>query len=203
MTIPKWEPTKFVRPSPSHKGEIAPEVVYVEVGRALHAWEHAESALTRLFQVFCESTSIAACRAYGVIESPFTKAQTLRQTAEAFFGRRDLSDSEDYADAKSLIAAYENGSKYRNNIAHGMTVGHHLADNSHSGYFLCPPSYTSKKVKRHATTEVYLLGAEYFYTARDVLHYTERFRVILAEAMRIASNLNEKHSVLPVGELHP
>lgn len=203
MTISPWEPTKFVLPSPSHKGELTPEIVYVEIGRALHTWEHAESALARLFQVLCESRSIAPCRAYGTIESPYQKVQVLRHAAEAFFGRRDILSDQDHTDAKALFTAYSSASEYRNNIAHGMTIGHYLSDGTHSGYFLCPPSYSTKKVKRHKTSELYLSGAKYFYKAEDVLHYSRRFQEVLVEVVRIAHSVNDKYKVIPPSELHP
>jgi hypothetical protein len=199
----EWKPTECKRPSSTHRGETTPEVIYTEVGRALHAWEHAESAFIRLFQVFCESKSAAACRAYGVIESPFTKSKVLRQASEAFFGERDVMDKVNSKASSDVIKAYENASQYRNNIAHGMTLGRYLEDGSYSGYFLSPPSYAAKKVKRHKITELYLSGAQYFYSAADLLHYTMRFREILDETVRLAFSVNEKYAVLDPSLLHP
>lgn len=45
MTIGKWENTEFIKPSPDYRGEASSETIYVEVGRALHAWEHIERSL--------------------------------------------------------------------------------------------------------------------------------------------------------------
>ena len=203
MALPIWNPTKLVMPSVTYKGESTPDAVYTAVGKSLHVWEHAESALTRLFQVLCESKSRAACRAYGVIESPFTKGQVLRAAAETFFGVHSPYDADNDKHVKALIKAYEGGFQYRNNIAHGMTVGFHLKDGSHSGYFLCPPSYTTKKVKRHPTNQVYLLGASYIYSVSDLNHYSERFTQIRSEAVRLAHLLNDKYKIVPPGELLP
>jgi hypothetical protein len=203
MPIEKFQPTKFLEPSLTYKGEVSPEHIYVGVGRALHCWEHMESALIRLFQVLCESRSIAACRAYGMIESSFTKHQVLRQASEAFFGAHQPFDKTNDADTTALLTSYQTAFQYRNNIAHGMTVGFYLDGGVHSGYFLCPPSYASKKVKRHKPNVIYLRGASYFYNAKDLTHYADEFTKLLNEAVRIAHLINEKYNVLPLGELHP
>jgi hypothetical protein len=206
MSISKWEPTTCVQPGPSHRGAATPDEIYLEVGRSLHRWEHAESALARLFQVFCESQSVASCRAYGVIEAPFVREQTLRFAGETFFSVPSRADKKDKADLKALLAAYSNASQYRNNIAHGMTVGFYLKeDGSYSGYFLTPPSYASKKVGSLNTSGMHpwFLTYNYYYTASDVMHYTNRFQEILTEAVRLSHHLNDKHGIIPPGSLHP
>ncbi|MER9883901.1 hypothetical protein [Mesorhizobium sp. M0118] len=204
MTIGKWENTEFIKPSPSHRGEDSPEAIYVEVGRALGSWEHMESAFARMFQVFCESRSLAACRAYGMIESSFTKHQALRQATDTFFAKHKPFDTVNSNDTKAILSAYQSAFQIRNNIAHGITTGYNLSeDRSHSGYFLCPPSYASKKVKLHELSVVYLEGANYFYTAADLKFYSNRFVDILNEAVRLAHTVNDNYHVIPPGELHP
>lgn len=206
MTISKWEHTALIQPAPNHRGAATPEEIYVEVGRALHSWEHAESALARLFQVFCESQSVAACRAYGVIEGPFVRAQTLQLAAETFFSVPSRADELDKADLKALRTAYSDASRYRNNIAHGMTVGFRLReDGAFLGYFLTPPSYASKKVGNLNTSGSlpWFLTYNYYYTASNIMHYTNRFEEILKEAVRLAHHLNDKHGIIPPGSLHP
>jgi len=203
MTLPSWKPPELVMPSVTYRGEDTSDVIYAAVGKALHCWEHAESALTRLFQVFCESRSRAACRAYGVIESPFTKAQVLKAAADTFFAVHPPRDEESVSNFAAIIKAYSESMQYRNNIAHGMTVGFYLEGGEHSGYFLCPPSYTSKKVKMHPTDKVYLLGASYLYKSKDVHLCAERFTQILNETVRLSHHLNEKYNIIPPEELQP
>jgi len=202
MALSAWKPTKGDVPSLSRKGETDFVTIYTGVGNALHQFEHMESGLTRLFQVLCETPSFAACRAYGTIESSYSKSEMLRAAAEAFFAKRDV-DSENSAAIKALLSAYKDVHQYRNNIAHGMAVGFHLKGGTHSGYFLCPPSYASKKVGKIDPYEVYLLGAKYWYNKADLDHYAARFQELLSETMTIIQRVNKKYSVLRDDQLHP
>jgi hypothetical protein len=155
-----------------------------------------ESGLARLFQLLCESPSAAAARAYGTLESSYAKAGLLRAATEVFFDDRTATDSDFHKDMKSLFVAYEKAQQFRNNIAHGMAVALFLENHSHSGYFLCPPVYATKKVSKLNPGEVYLLRASYWYKAEDILHYANRFTEMLAEAMRLINGVNKKYRVL-------
>jgi hypothetical protein len=203
MALSKWKPTDAKIPSSSNRGESTTASIHTSVGKALSEWEHMESGLTRLFQLFCESPSFAAARAYGTIESSFSKSNLLRAAMEVFFASRDAIDSELYKDSKSLLSAYQKGQEYRNNIAHGIAVGFRLKDGPHSGYFLCPPSYATKKVAKINPREIYLLGASYWYKADDILHYSNRYTEILAETMRLIQDVNQKYRVLKNEQFHP
>jgi hypothetical protein len=202
MALSTWKATESKLPSPTHRGEASPETIYVEVGRALSQWEHFESGLTRLFQVLCETPHFAACRAYGVVESSFTKSTMLRAASDAFFSRRNSFDTEYHKDMKKLFAVYQDSQQYRNNIAHGMAVGFHLLDGSFSGYFLSPPSYATKKIK-DIPNQVYLFGAAYWYNAKDTEHYAKRFSDLLKETMKLIQDVNKKYAVLKDSQLHP
>jgi len=177
MTISKWEPIESVRPSPTRRGAATTEEIYV-----------------------------APSRAFGMVEAPFVKAQALKFAGEAFFSASGRADKADQADFKALVAAYNIATRYRNNIAHGMTIGHHLEeDGSHSGFFLTPPSYASKKVGNLNTSwpEPWFLTYNYYYTVDDLRHHTARFQDILDEAVRLAHHLNDKYQVIPNESLHP
>ena len=202
VALSAWKPTKGDVPSPTRKGESDFVSIYTGVGKALHQWEHMESGLTRLFQVLCETPNFAACRAYGTIESSFSKSEMLRAAAEAFFAKRN-PDSENQSAIKELLSACKEAQQYRNNIAHGMAVGFHLEDGAHSGYFLCPPSYASKKVGTIDPYEVYLLGAKYWYNTVDLNHYANRFQELLSETMTIIQRVNKKYNILRDDQLHP
>jgi hypothetical protein len=203
MTLANWKATENRVPSATHKGEPNTVLIHMEVGRALSQWEHLESGLTRLFQVLCETPHFAACRAYGVVESSFTKTVMLGAAADAFFARRDPFDTEYHKAVKSLFGACQGAQQYRNNIAHGIAVGFHLSDGTSSGYFLSPPSYATKKVKKIDPREVYLLGAAYWYNVSDIDHYTRRFSELLGETMKLIQEVNKKYAVLKDSQLHP
>ncbi len=68
---PGWKPPSKMVASAAYAGEESTSVIHEAVGRALGTWEHAESALIKLYQLLCETKSLAACRAYGTTESVF------------------------------------------------------------------------------------------------------------------------------------
>jgi hypothetical protein len=203
MALSDWKPTEKKVPSLEHRGEKETSLLHTSVGQALSQWEHLESGLTRLFQLLCETPSFAACRAYGTLESSYARAGLLRAAMEVFFARREPFDSEYHAAMKTLFAAYEKAQQYRNNIAHGIAVGFYLSNGAHSGYFLCPPSYATKKVEKIDPREVYLLGAAYWYNFEDINHYTKRFTEMLSETMRLIMEVNKKYAVLKDSQFHP
>ena len=203
MALAAWKPTDKTKPSPTHRGEKDPSVIYTAVGQALSRWEHLESGLTRLFQLMCETPFFAACRAYGVVESSFTKEGMLQAATKAFFARREALDCGHHKDMKALFSAYHSSQQYRNNIAHGMAVSFHLTDRTLSGYFLCPPSYASKKLDQIKPDGVYLLGAAYWYNGEDICHYANRFTDLLSETMRLIQDVNRKYAVLKDEQFHP
>ena len=194
MVLPIWNPPGRVLPSEKHKGEIERITILSAVGEALSTWEHAESALIKLFQLLCETKSFAACRAYGTIRGVPARGDALEAAAEVFF-HRDRSELKEVTD---LIRAYVKAGSYRNNIAHGIAVQPHSP-----GYFLCPPSYAKKKMDHPDPRKQWGLGAHYFYKAKQIDDCRDRFLAILKEAMRLAMSLNDKYKVLKPAEFHP
>ena len=78
--------------SAKYTGEEKTSVIHEVVGPALGTWEHAESALIKLYQILCETKSLAACRAYGTTESVPARYFALRYAAKEFFANRDKND---------------------------------------------------------------------------------------------------------------
>jgi hypothetical protein len=200
MPLTKWDaPTKRI-PSATYAGHTTLAPIHTAVGAALSNWEHLESGLTRLFQLLCETPSLAAPRAYGTVESCYSKAQMLRAAATVFFDTRHPFDEQHSAEIKALITAYEKGQELRNNIAHGMAMGWLIARNL-NGYFLCPPSGATKKIKRgnrHIFENI-----AYFYDVADIDYCGKRFTALLAETMRLILSLNQKYAVLTSQQFHP
>src|ERR1700676_4505667 len=168
MTLPAWSPTSREIPSATHRGEPDTSQIHSAVGRALSEWELFQSALIKLFQFLCETPSFAACRAYGTVTAASGRLAMLRAAKEVFFASRDPFDGQNDAEMEVLFSAFEKAQQFRNNIAHGISVGFRLSDGSLSGYFLSPPSYATKKVEKISPNEVYLLGASYFYNVADI-----------------------------------
>jgi hypothetical protein len=67
MSITTWHaPAQFV-PSASRHGERSAAPLYSAAGRASSEWEQIEEALVKLFQILCETSSEATCKAYCTI----------------------------------------------------------------------------------------------------------------------------------------
>ncbi|GEM_PF-6186768 len=192
---PEWKDPPRIVPSSSFQGEESTAPIYEAVGRALSKWEHVESANIKLFQLLCETKSFATCRAYGTLDSVFARHLALRYAAEEFFISRD---KEDFANLKKLVNIYNRTGKYRNQIAHGIVVQPH----GH-GYFLCPPSYASRRREAPRPKELWGLGADYFYRVKEINHICLRFDQILKSTMSLVMYLNEKYSVMEGSEFHP
>lgn len=192
---PAWTaPLKKVA-SATYLGEEGTPVIHTAVGRALSTWEHAESALIKLYQLLCETKSLAACRAYGTAESVFARFLAQKYAAEEFFENRDPNDLRVVV---SLLKTYNDAAPYRNQIAHGMAVQPHAF-----GYFLCPASYASRRRDTPYPTQLWGLGASYFYRAAEIDHCQDHFENILKASMSLVLYLNEKYQVLDPGDLHP
>ena len=192
---PKWKTPPRIVPSEDFLGEESTAPIHEAVGRALSMWEHAESVNIKLFQLLCETKSFAACRVYGTLDSVFSRHNAIRYAAEEFFISRD---KDDFIHLKEIIKVYNNTGQYRNQIAHGMAIQPHAY-----GYFLCPPSYASKRRKTPRPSERWALGADYFYRVKEIDHFCLRFEQILKSTMTLVVYLNEKYSVLEGWELHP
>lgn len=192
---PQWKAPARIMPSESFQGESSTAPIHEAVGRVLSKWEHAESGNIKLFQLLCETKSFAACRAYGTLDSVFSRHLTLKYAGEEFFRSRD---KEDHSHLKELTKIYNNTGSYRNKVAHGMAVQPHA-----HGYFLCPPSYASRRRKTPIPTKEWALGADYFFRVKEIDHIGLRFEQILSSTMSLVMYLNEKYSVLEGPEFHP
>lgn len=192
---PSWKAPTRVMPSESLQGEVSTAPIHEAVGRALSAWEHAESGLIKLFQLLCETKSFAACRAYGTLDSVFSRHLALKYAAQEFFVSRD---EDDLPKVEALVNVYNNTGQYRNQIAHGMAIQPHAF-----GYFLCPPSYASRRRDTPRPTEQWGFGADYFYRVNEIDHIRDRFDQILAATMSLVLFLNAKYKILEGSEFHP
>jgi hypothetical protein len=195
IPVPRWAPPARVMPSADFHGEASTAPIHEAVGRALSAWEHAESAFIKLYQLLCESVSFAPCRAYGTIESVFGRHLALKYAAEEFFLNRDKVELKIVLD---LIKVYNEASTYRNQIAHGMAMQPHM-----HGYFLSPASYSSRRRETPRPDVMWGFGASYFYRVKEIDHCSQHFTNILNGAMTLAMELNSKYDILEPGEFHP
>lgn len=200
MPLTPWNPPSRAEPSKRRRGEATTEPIYLAVGKATSRWEHAESAFIKLFQLLCESHSLAVCRAYGCIVSAAGRAEALNAAAVEFFERRKLKTPDELT---SLIRAFGEAGGYRNKIAHGIASGCSSEDGEHLGYYLMPPSYATRHRGTSRPDERWWMTAKYFYLATNIDSCAGRFEDILNESMRLLLQLNDRFSVLPLSEFHP
>ena len=192
---PRWSPPVRLVPSPDFLGEKSTAPIHEAVGRALSTWEHAESALIKLYQLLCESESLASCRSYGTIESVFGRHLALKYAAEEFFMQRDHTNLKTVL---ALVKIYNEASTYRNQIAHGMAMQPHSF-----GYFLCPASYSSRRRETPRPAVMWGFGASYFYRVSEIDNCAGHFTSILNGAITLAMELNAKYKILAPGAFHP
>ena len=107
-------------------------------------------------------------------------------------------DKEDLIKLNELLKVYIKAGEYRNKIAHGMAVQPHAY-----GYFLCPPSYASRRRETPYPKGKWGLGADYFYRVKEIDDICLRFEQILKSTMTLVMYLNEKYSILKNGDFQP
>jgi hypothetical protein len=151
------------RPPWSRAGAPSPRSIHTAVGQSLSYWEGIESLFAALFDVFVESKTGAASRAYGTVNSPVARRELLKYASEIFFSvHTDLgSFASEY---EAISQSYNDASARRNDFAHGITVLAHGGINGHTGYFLVPSMSSSKKQKSRIELVFHLLHAAERYT---------------------------------------
>lgn len=125
----------------------------------------------------------------------FARYLAQKYAAEEFFASRDETDLRLVA---SLLKSYNDAAPYRNQIAHGIAVQPHAF-----GYFLCPPSYASRRMDTPYPAQLWGFGASYFYRVADIDRCGDHFEEILKASMSMLLYLNDKYKVLEYAEFHP
>jgi len=144
FTKPYWDRPV---PSPGEAGDASADPIFHAVGMALSTWESAECALATLFQVMSRAETAnahnAVRRAFGSIESSAGRRKALEAAAEVYFAP-DWENPVVKKPFKGLMLAFEEGSKRRDEIAHGMAYGV-TSNNNHMGSFLFPAEYNTQR----------------------------------------------------------
>ena len=200
MPLAVWQPPIRIEPSASHKGEATFEVIHASVGGALSQWEFVETVCLKLFQLFCETPSLAACRAYGTIISGAGRIQALEAASVEFFRRRGEPYPEDLT---ALLRAAQKGGGFRNKIAHGVATGCRDEAGASYGYYHMPASYAARHREISLPTERWWLAADYFYVCADIQNCKDRFEALVSEGMRLILELNTQYRVLQDSQFHP
>jgi hypothetical protein len=147
--------------TPPARGDLNPDAIHVEVGRALTLWEGIEDELADIFALLTggstERTRHPAKRAYGVITNFTSRKAMVLEAAKAYFGERaDMGMDTDKPLQAALTTLLNTCAKFsgrRNEIAHGQVKRIELygplldelgiaADDT---WYLMPPGYNSRK----------------------------------------------------------
>lgn len=95
--------------------------VYKWVGKCLSEWEHAESALARLYDLLLDRKSpSAALRRYGEPRLFEDRAALVERAADRHFASKP--DDRLKADVADLLSRLRQACEQRDEIAHGMVV---------------------------------------------------------------------------------
>lgn len=170
------------KPILDKNGDEHPDSIFIEMGKCLSKWESLETSFAELFAYFVESRSNVARRAYGY--ATVGREDILRGAAEAFFLNHQ-ADDETKRHFKIIMNHKQRGSKFRNEIAHGV-VSELLSEKSF-GFFLIPAPYNSRKnetfVRRNVLPEekftVFdISGKEYFYKSYHIKLFCNKFEIL-------------------------
>jgi hypothetical protein len=190
MTEP-WD-----RPPFPARGNRSERVLFESIGRALMAWEEAETTLAQLYAVFATgwARDEPANKEYGVPPNYGQRMQALEKKASVFFARYPSQDDEG---AFSAIVQEANGySGRRNDIAHGVTRHIHWIINPRSsesllsladrlGSCVVPPHFRGNKFTKKNTPE-------YVLTSREINRFALAFWDIARHVMNLGVLLERR-----------
>ncbi|NML29712.1 hypothetical protein [Paraburkholderia antibiotica] len=169
-------------PSPATVGSKSQDEIFRAVGAALSAWESAESALVTLYLILCECESgsyVAVRRTFGSIVSGGARREAIKAAAEIYFGHHWKAKAGKRL--RSLIDAFGEASRRRDEIAHGQAYSFTVNSRSY-GNFLFASEYIANRNHPYpqANAEDPFSGttAKYHYRAEDVLVFASKFSAL-------------------------
>jgi hypothetical protein len=182
-----------IPPPETHDTDAAK--LYEAVGRALTIWERSvEGHLAGLFSVIIGTgtTSDAAMRAYGAIQTFRGRSEMLVAAAEVYFKNHpDSSLTKHFDDAIELAS---NFSPRRNDIAHGCVTSVSHSPIKYPRWLLLPP--------RHSTAKITSSGIiTYGYTSAIIKGFADHFSNVGVSINQVISLVAARHDVPhPFGE---
>lgn len=179
-------PNPWDIPPATKVGNVNPDEIYVEVGKALSKWEMLEDALAWMFSELVGAPSNAyphdfdptpAERAYGSIVGFRSRLNMIEAAAAGYFHVRSNTSKPDEKakittlerQTKHLLKQVSGWSDRRNDVAHGVVV---LSTDSRmaNDYVLIPPGYNSKKYGPQITSD-----PAYTYNAAQITEFRNQF----------------------------
>jgi hypothetical protein len=164
------------------------------------AWESAEGALAYAFLVFseCETPNSynAVRRAFGSIESSGGRRRAIEAAAEIYFGASwPIPVIKNRF--KELMTAFENASRRRDEIAHGITTSISV-DNKNKGAFLFPPGYNTQRTHAYfhmPGEETTYMSEKFRYTSQDIRTFRLKFSDLAQKTINYVPKIKKMHGV--------
>lgn len=184
---PVLTPAYWKRPANENQGDENPHKVYEAVGFALTSWELMEEAFAELYLVLVKAPKASdnpTRRAFGSIESNSGRRKAVEAAAEAFF--RNLWDDKSIRSAfLNLTNGIAQGSKRRDDIAHGIVLGQ-VIDGVSYGSFLFPPDYNTLRTNMYIRPGDVLghTGAVFRFTGSQVREFGFKFQQLQEDVRR-------------------
>ena len=169
-------------PAPPPAGAPTRDAVFLEVGRALSAWEGVEGNLAYIFATLVtpRGSQLAALRAYGSVLTGRGRVEMMVAAAAAFFfGQEEVQE---YVALRDLLKEVAGFAGRRNEIAHGIVgrydIGPATSRRETPSYVLGPPQYATKKTMlkpRRSRAEVVHHAPRYAYSDVQIDAFRRQF----------------------------
>jgi len=175
-------PKPWDAPAQPPAGAPTRDAVFLEVGRALSAWEAVESNLAYIFATLVtpRGSQLAALRAYGSVLTARGRIEMMVAAAAAFFfGQEGVQE---HAAIRNLLEEVAGFAGRRNDIAHGIVgrydIGPPASRRATPSYVLGPPQYATKKTMlkpRRSLAEVVHHAPRYAYSDVQIDAFRRQF----------------------------
>jgi hypothetical protein len=198
-----FPPGYWDRPFSQAVGDKEAESIHAAVGAALSAREMAEEALASLCLLLAETTNqkalLAIKQIFGSIESSAGRRNALHRLYEVYF--HPHQDEKVFKTPfKQLMEAFSDGSKRRDDIAHGVVVL--VRRGSDDQFFLVPSGYNSGRnfpFKPAAADEFpfNVMKGKYRYSSKEIGAFRTQFEALQHQTIEYAMSVQKVDGQLP------
>lgn len=170
----------WARPTPKEKGDPGPEPIFLGVGMVTSHWESVEEAVAHLFlrvsgTIPGDAGSRAALRAYGAVESSYSRSKLVKSAADVYFAYNHTSQDARDCFEDLIVVQFRKASQRRNDVAHAI-VQTIFKDDDDRGSFLIPPEYNTERTSLFGGESPSQIFREiYRYTSGDLTALAGKF----------------------------
>jgi hypothetical protein len=187
------DPNPFKKSVYSENGDEVARELYVSVGYALTQWELSESSLGTLFAAFVKPTggNHIPYRAFGNLLSSGSRRDMVLEAAETYFTY--FPNEELFDKIEKTMRLYSDGSRRRDQIAHGVVMGDTVSINPPKFiYFLRPSFYASRNL-----AVLPPFKSRYRLGSKDIDRYAECFGQLGLRVGKLAQEVHGFYQSLP------